>query len=172
MFANYVKIRPPHGDLRARAGGVRSPGSHASGSGPQFSMDLATYPGEHPGGHTFLHRDGETDYIYYCSPYPLVRVPADPERWPTPKPARPSPACEPGTRFEQRKLDRGADGELALRLEEEHPARQPAAAGASWSRRAGSSPTRPCSTSATSTPARPSWPTAARSTGTTTEAAG
>ena len=55
-------------------------------------MDLAAYAGEHPGGHPFLHREGDVDYIYYCSPYPLVRVPADPEALADPEAGRRSPA--------------------------------------------------------------------------------
>ena len=111
MFANYVKIRPPwrptSGDWSSS---IRRPA--VSGRSPRFAMDLATYPGEHPGGHPFLHRDGGIDYIYYCSPYPLVRIPADPEALADPGACEAFTCLAPGTRFEQQKLDRGADGSL------------------------------------------------------------
>jgi hypothetical protein len=111
MFANYVKIRPPM-ETYERGLVEFDRQSRSFRKRAEFSMDLATYPGEHPSGHTFLRREGQTESIYYCSPYPLVRVPADPESL-----ARPD-ACEAftclahGTRFEERKLDRGSDGEL------------------------------------------------------------
>jgi hypothetical protein len=120
MFANYVKIRPPMEtyerglvEFDPRAGSFRKAAT--------FPMDRAAYPGEHPGGHTFLHRDGETDCIYYCSPYPLVRIPADPEALKDPGACEAFTCLAPGTRFEQRKLDRGADGSLRYSWKKDTP---------------------------------------------------
>jgi hypothetical protein len=111
MFANYVKIRPPletyerglvEFDRQSRTFQKRA----------QFAIDLATYPGEHPSGHTFLRREGATKYVYYCSPYPLVRVAADPDSLARPDACEAFTCLAPGTRFNERKLERGPDGEL------------------------------------------------------------
>lgn len=111
MFANYVKIRPPM-ETYQRGLVEFDPQTRSFRNLARFPMDLATYPGEHPGGHPFLHRDGGKDYIYYCNPYPLVRVPADPEALADPGACEAFTCLEPGTRFEQGKLDRGPDGSL------------------------------------------------------------
>ena len=78
----------------------------------EFPIDLAAYAGDHPGGHPFVRREGDIDYIYYCSPYPLVRVPANPESLADPRTWETFTCLEPGTRFNQEKLDRGSDGRL------------------------------------------------------------
>jgi hypothetical protein len=110
MFANYAKIRPPM-ETYERGLVEFDPATQAFQKRAVFSMDLAAYPGETPGGHTFLRRESEgTEYIYYCNPFPLVRIPADPEA------LKDAEACEaftclaPGTRNDERKLDRAADG--------------------------------------------------------------
>ena len=171
MFANYVKIRPPmetyqrglvEFDAETRTFRKRA----------EFPMDLAAYAGEHPGGHPFLHRDGGVDYIYYCSPYPLVRVPADPEA--LADPASLGGVHLPGAGNPARSAEaRSRPGrQPALRLEEANAARLAGTAGQARRPRAGSRRTRRCSTSATSSPASACWPTADRSTGTPTAAAG
>jgi hypothetical protein len=111
MFANYVKIRPP---LETYERGLVEfdPESNVFRKVARFPMDLAAYPGEHPGGHTFLHRDGGVDYVYYSNPFPLVRIPADPEALKDPQACEAFTCLQPDTRFDQRKLDRKSDGTL------------------------------------------------------------
>jgi hypothetical protein len=112
MFASYVKIRPP---LETYQRGLVEFDSRTQtfSQRAEFSMDRAAYPGEHPGGHTFLKREGSgIEYVYYCSPYPLVRVPADPESLKDPDACEAFTCLSPGTRFDQQQLDRAADGSL------------------------------------------------------------
>ena len=50
------------------------------------------HPGDYPSGHAFLHTDRGVDYVYYASPYPLIRVPADPDGSATRRRSSRSPA--------------------------------------------------------------------------------
>lgn len=111
MFADYVKIKPP---MEAYQRGLVEfdPESGTFQKRAEFPMGLAAYTGEHPGGHPFIRREGDVDYIYYCSPYPLVRVPADADALGDPKTWEAFTCLTPGTRFDDRKLDRGPDGGL------------------------------------------------------------
>ena len=74
--------------------------------------DAARYPGDYPSGHAFLYRDRGVDYVYYATPYPLVRVPADPERLRDPLAFESFTCLKAGTKRSQQQLDRGADGAL------------------------------------------------------------
>ncbi len=120
MFANYAKIRPPleiyqrglaEFDARTRTFQKRA----------EFPMNLAAYPGEPPGGHPFVRRDGDADYIYYCNPYPLVRVPANAAALANPRTWEAFTCLEPGTRLEQEKLDRLPDGRLRYGWKKQTP---------------------------------------------------
>jgi hypothetical protein len=111
MFANYVKIRPPM-ETYERGLVEFDPKANTFRIVAKFAMDLAAYPGEHPGGHTFLRREGDVEYVYYCSPLPLVRIPADPEALKDPQACEAFTCLQRGTRFNQRKLDRNPDGTL------------------------------------------------------------
>ena len=111
MFANYAKIRPPM-ETYQRGLVEFDPRTRTFQKRAEFPIDLAAYAGEHPGGHPFIHRDGDIDYIYYCSPYPLVRVPADPDSLADPRTWEAFTCLVPGTRFDEQKIDRGPDGSL------------------------------------------------------------
>ena len=111
MFANYAKIRPPL-ELYERGLVEFDSRSQTFQKRAVFPVALAAYTGEHPGGHPFIHRDGNIDYIYYCSPYPLVRVPTDPDSLANPKTWEAFTCLVPGTRFSERKIDRTSDGRL------------------------------------------------------------
>ncbi len=111
MFANYAKIKPPM-TVYERGSVEFDPQKNEFVKRLQFPDDAKAVAVEEPGGHTFLHRDGEAEYVYYCNPYPLTRVLADPEK------VIDASACEvftclaPGTKVEQETLDRDADGRL------------------------------------------------------------
>ena len=110
MFANYVKIRKmlevyQHGLVEFH------PESQRFEKVAQFP-DAATYPGDYPSGHPFLYKDRGVDYIYYASPYPLVRVPADPEQLGDPSAFEAFTCLKAGTTRSQQQLDRGPDGSL------------------------------------------------------------
>jgi hypothetical protein len=111
MFADYVKIRPPM-ETYQRGPVEFDPRTRTFQKRSEFPIDLAAYAGEHPGGHPFVRREGDVDFIYYCSPYPLVRVPADADSLADPRTWEAFTCLDPGTRFDQQKLDRGPDGRL------------------------------------------------------------
>jgi hypothetical protein len=78
MFAHYAKVRTTAGggfDLYER-GLVEFDDRTA-----RFEK-VATFPEAEPfpgGAHPFLHASGGKEHVYYCDPFPLIRVPADPE---------------------------------------------------------------------------------------------
>jgi hypothetical protein len=70
------------------------------------------YSGEHPDGHPFMHQDNGINYLYYANPYPLLRVPANPDRLKEPTACEAFTCLAPGTRFKEQKLERTPDGRL------------------------------------------------------------
>jgi hypothetical protein len=111
MFANYAKITPPM-ETYQRGLVEWDPSRQRFQKKAEFPLDLATFPGEPPGGHTFQLEEGGVRYVYYCSPYPLVRAPADPESLGNPEAWETFTCLQPGTRAEERKLERASDGAL------------------------------------------------------------
>lgn len=113
MFANYAKIKPP---LSVYERGIAEfdPGTKEFRKRSQFGPEKTLHPDGGPGGHPFIHRDGEGDaeHVYYCSPYPFVRAPADPERIVDTNAAEAFTCLVEGTSVADGKLDRGADGRL------------------------------------------------------------
>lgn len=74
MFAGYVKIRPPMETYEQ--------GLVEWNPGTEVFDKVATFPLDSPvkiGGHAFLAREGDAEYVYFNTPFPLVRVKADPE---------------------------------------------------------------------------------------------
>ena len=110
MFANYAKIRKM---LEVYQQGLAEfrPESARFEKVAQFP-DLATAPVDFPTGHTFLHKDHGVEYVYYASPYPLIRVPADPEKLGKPSSFESYTCLKPGTTRAQAQLDRSPDGSL------------------------------------------------------------
>jgi hypothetical protein len=72
----------------------------------------ASYHGEYPDGHPFLYRDRGVQYLYYANPYPLIRVPADPEQLKRIESCQAYSCLKPGTSLAQQQFDRGPDGVL------------------------------------------------------------
>ncbi len=110
MFATYVKIRKM---LEVYQQGLVEfhPETHRFEKIVQFPA-AATHPGDFPSGHPFLFRDHGVLYLYYANPYPLIRVPADPERLRDPQSFEAFTCLRPGTTRSQQQLDRGPDGSL------------------------------------------------------------
>jgi hypothetical protein len=110
MFANYAKIRKM---LEVYQQGLAEfrPDSGRFEKVSQFP-DLASHPVDFPTGHTFVHTDHGVNYVYYCNPYPLIRVPADPDQLGNPTAIEAYTCLKPGTTRAQAQLDRGADGSL------------------------------------------------------------
>ncbi len=61
---------------------------------------------------SFLYKDHGVDYVYFASPYPLVRVPADPDQLKTVGAYEAYTCLKAGTRVAQHEMDRDADGVL------------------------------------------------------------
>ena len=72
LFAAYVKVR---GFLTVyQRGLVRWDDQQ------QRFLKVCEFPFDaplHPGGHAFVHTDGDARYVYFANPYPLLRVRAD-----------------------------------------------------------------------------------------------
>ena len=173
MFADYVEDPPAAGDLRARAGRVR-PRDRQLREGGHVPMDLRRTPASIPAAIRSSTGDGGIDYVYYRSPYPLIRVPADPEALADPGGYEAFTCLAPGTRLEQRQArPRRRTAGLRYAWKRNTPARQPGPAGEAGqggpAQARGGAP----ATSATSSTGKTGpRPTAARSTGTSTAAAG
>lgn len=73
MFAHYVKIKPPM--TVYERGLCRF--DDEKGEFVRVAIFPEHAPGAPDGAHAFLHQEGSTNYVYYASPYPLCRVPAD-----------------------------------------------------------------------------------------------
>ena len=108
MFAYYVKIRNQleiyqHGLVEYR------PDIQRFEKVVQFP-DARLFPGDCPSGHPFLFRDRGVNYFYFANPYPLIRVPADPEKLRDPRTFESFTSLKPGTTRTQQQLDWGPDG--------------------------------------------------------------
>lgn len=110
MFANYAKIRNM---LEVYQRGLVE---YQPRTGRfEKVVEFPEAPGQildFPSGHPFLHEDGGVEYVYYASPYPLLRVAADPVRLADPAAFEAYTPLRPGTGRSRPELDRGSDGEL------------------------------------------------------------
>ena len=110
MFASYVKIRNM---LEVYQRGLVEFNSRTKRFEKVVQFpEPATFAGEYPDGHPFLWKDHGTEYIYFASPYPLVRVPADIEHLKAPASWEAYTCLQAGTRLKEQKFDRGPDGLL------------------------------------------------------------
>jgi len=71
LYMSYAKVE---GNLHIYARGI----AVFNDDKQEFEklVDVGKSAPVYPKGHTFLHRDGEVDYVYFAHPFPLVRVPA------------------------------------------------------------------------------------------------
>ncbi len=110
MFAHYVNIRGGGKGFEVSGRGLVEFDPRAE----QF-RPLAEFPldGPFPGGaHPFLHRQGGTTYVYYCDPYPLVRVEATVEKLKRLQTYEAFTCLQTGSRLKDERLDRDAGGRL------------------------------------------------------------
>jgi hypothetical protein len=110
MFASYVKIRNSL-EVYQRGLAEFNPQSHRFEKVAQFP-EGAGYAGEFPDGHPFLYTDQGVEYIYYATPYPLVRARADPAHLQKVGSFQAYTCLQAGSRPAQQQFDRGADGVL------------------------------------------------------------
>lgn len=110
MFAHYVNVCGGENSFQPVERGL----ARFNDEQERFEA-VAVFPLEGPfphGGHPVLHASGGNRHVYYCDPYPLVRVEADPEKLARPECYEALTCLAPGTRAEQANLDRRADGSL------------------------------------------------------------
>lgn len=111
MFANYAKIKPPM--TTYERGAVEWDADKAEFvKRAVYSGSPETTTGETLSGHTFLRKDDGVEYVYYCNPFPLTRVPADPDRILDEKAVQVFTCLEPGATVDAPKLDCAPDGRL------------------------------------------------------------
>lgn len=63
-----------------------------------------------PTGHTFRHTDGDTDYLYFGNPFPLVRVPATEAAFTDPTEYEAFTCLKPGSTVAKPDIDRDEKG--------------------------------------------------------------
>ncbi len=110
MFAVYAKIRKML-EVYERGLAEFNPQTQRFTKVAQFP-EASSYVGEFPDGHPFLFEDRGVEYIYYATPYPLVRVPADPEHLKSAGSCEAYTCLRQGTRLSQQLFDHGPDGLL------------------------------------------------------------
>ena len=142
MFAVYAKIRKML-EVYERGLAEFNPQTQRFEKVAQFP-EASAYSGEFPDGHPFLYQDHGVEYIYYATPYPLVRVPADPEQLKKVGSCEAYTCLKPGTRLSQQQFDRGPDGVLRYGWKTNTPARAAGSADQADRRRGGSSPRSRC----------------------------
>ncbi|WP_165226537.1 hypothetical protein [Aquisphaera insulae] len=111
MLAYYAKIKPPLSTYEA--GLVEwDLGSRRFEKRARISGDPAESAGTQPSGHTFLRKDGNVEYVYFSSPYPIVRVPATPAAMADPETWESYTCLAPSSRASEKRVERNADGTL------------------------------------------------------------
>jgi hypothetical protein len=72
LFACYVKIKPPM-EVYERGLVEWDDDKHEFLRAALFDLNAPLYPV----GHSFQRTENGVDYVYFCHPFPLIRVPAD-----------------------------------------------------------------------------------------------
>lgn len=110
MYAGYVKIR---NQLEAYRWGYVAWDDQHERFEQVASFDTRPKMFYESQAHTFLHQgqDG-TDYVYFCTPFPLLRVKADPQAFVDPGQYEAFTCLAAGTQFGDQQFDRGDDGRL------------------------------------------------------------
>ncbi len=117
MFASYVKVKPP---LEIYQHGLAEFDDEAS----QFKK-LAEFDNKapvYPGGHPIVVRDGDAEQVYFCRPYPLVRVRAAARSLANLTEYEAYTCLKTGTRPEDHEIDRGPDGKVRYSWKRNTPA--------------------------------------------------
>jgi hypothetical protein len=103
MFATYAKVRKVL-EVYERGLAEFDPQTERFERRVRFP-DSSAYSGEYPDGHTFLFRDNGVEYVYYANPFPLIRVPADPDLLGKIESYTAFTCLKAGTKFSQKQLD-------------------------------------------------------------------
>ena len=101
MFAGLRQGPAAAGGLRARAGRIRSRNEASSTRWPS-SRGAAGSPASIPTAIRSCTSEDGVEYVYFAHPYPLMRVPADPERSADPAAYEAYTCLKQGTRLDER----------------------------------------------------------------------
>jgi hypothetical protein len=107
MLAGYVKVEAPltvYERGLARWNDARNEFEHVA----TFPLDAPA----HPDGHTFVREEDGMKHVYFCTPFPLVRVPATAEAMADVANYEAFTCLEPGSRLEKPEVERGGDGSV------------------------------------------------------------
>jgi hypothetical protein len=109
MYAGYVKIR---NQLEAYRWGFVAWNDDTERFEMVRNFDTQPTMFVGPQSHPFRWTEQGREYIYFCHPFPLTRVPADAASFLDPEKYQGFTCLKQGTRPEDRQLDRRADGGL------------------------------------------------------------
>lgn len=117
MLAAFVKIKPP---LEVYQHGLAEFDDETSSFKKvvEFENNAPAYPGGHP----FVMRDGEFEYIYFSRPFPLVRVRATVASLANLKEYEAYTCLAPGGRLSDPQVNRGSDGKIRYGWKRNTPA--------------------------------------------------
>jgi hypothetical protein len=117
MFAGGMKIKPPL-EIYRRCLLEFDPQVNSFRQVADFPLDAPAYPS----GHSFLRQEGGTPYVYFCHPYPLVRVRADAESLHNLAEYESYTCLVAGSRVADQKVDRDAAGKIRYGWKKNTPA--------------------------------------------------
>lgn len=107
MFATYAKVRT-NMETYQRGLVVFNDASKQFEKVAEFDLAAPV----HPGGHPFKRVVDGVEYVYYSKPFPIVRVRADAERLADLSAYEGLSCLQTGSRLDEPRLDRAADGTL------------------------------------------------------------
>jgi hypothetical protein len=121
LVASYVKVEPPLKIYRrglAVFDDAKAQFVHVA----EVDMKSPVFPMGHP----LRHTDGDTEYVYFCNPFPMTRVGAKSPHFLAPDAYETFTCLKTGTSLAERQLDRDADGRLRYAWRKQTPAVGPA----------------------------------------------
>jgi hypothetical protein len=117
MFAEYSKIKPP---LTTYARGIVEWSDETERFEKVGDIDLNA-PIQ-PGGQPLKHKTDGVEYVYFATPYPLVRTKATPEGYKNLDQYEAFTCLKEGSTLDDPQLDRDADGKLKYSWKRNTPA--------------------------------------------------
>lgn len=108
MFAAYAKIRGASMETWQRGLLEYNDDKQVFDKTTEFDMQAPCLPHGQP----FRFVDNDVDYVYFVRPFPMVRVPADPDRLPDASNYEAYTCLKPGSRLDKIELDRDEHGRL------------------------------------------------------------
>lgn len=105
LVAGYMKVEPP---LKVYARGIVKFNEKA-GEFEQV-VEFPRIPTLFPEGQTFLHRENEIDYLYFCQPFPHVRVRATLDAFRDPMRYEAFTCLKQGSTVDKHEVERDAQG--------------------------------------------------------------